>query len=1108
MNRFFGAAATLAFLTGLVLEMTGFVLKWRKVEITPISDPMLTLQENAIRLPMVGEELTVDISESLDVLWALPEEERPHQIADWAVLATLNYAGIDAAGLRDATWDVPPARLPELQEAYSFGYRPARHSITPAGTVLVFRRADDPTPAASVAQEVDQATLDHGERLERFVELTFDESIADGALVIQRVRDLSAAEVFGPEFGYVEHDVRSVADLERALAAIDTLSGVWRNGEGLVVAGRRLEEHRTPGVTLDDVAALYRAQRELGRAGREWESRANGVGRRHLDRFNALVDRLKRGVAGYDDVAELAREYDVSVEVAAVGGRLGGLGGLLPWAPSEEPSMPSGSRRERLKSLLEPLRLRVESQAQQDLRRWLVDNPRAPSEPGFSLDPQWDDEELRRDLRLILSSPDAFLLSARADASSSLPPDRSTARVEVARDLTGGLSTGDFRALRELRAYGIQSFQLTSAERAALRSVLEHLDDPQRRDLAYLEIERILDDARITRTGGLLPALLEVARARDRVQCARYDGPLQGTQVGMTLFYTDLLAKLWASVDYGRSAPTDAVPGFVSQPRDGPNVEAEWLDEIRRLPSTRLWFAPDESSLLRTEDGLLFAPVVARVYAAGSNPVHPEAESEAAEPSRRALGWWDRHYATVADHEPEYHRQNEILKWSVVTGWLASQFDELGADWITTQRTLRDLDYLRVDRSHRFDRWYEQNRNRLRYSGSLPLLPESDWVGETECLELLSSYSFQTGRGGWRGRITGGVSLGSSASLATRNLSGMRGAWSAVGNARRGAIRLGSELEPTGFATRTGRVALSAERGVARTTLDGFEGSVQFRAGGAQHAIRRLETSVQGGGGVANIRLGSNLGEVASARLAPVGAHGAALRVELGSFAAQARPLAPAIAAETLAPSAALRSLAQGSTDALQATVSGASAADDALGRVLAALRRGDATVVAAELAAGSAPTAGIVGPNGRALVAVAAGEAAPLARGHRVLTLTSGRATGRATQLTDAATRTPVLEAVRRGEAVVFVQDGALAGALAPELSPAAALTHASRRGTLVLEEVTVAPVGAGVTQVMPDALQVAGGTYLRLGGASAGARTAYVLRCRDERGDVADCP
>ena len=40
-------------------------------------------------------------------------------------------------------------------------------------------------------------------------------------------------------------------------------------------------------------------------------------------------------------------------------------------------------------------------------------------------------------------------------------------------------------------------------------------------------------------------ASLEEIQESDSFQAARYDGQLQGTEVGMTLFYTDLLAKLW-----------------------------------------------------------------------------------------------------------------------------------------------------------------------------------------------------------------------------------------------------------------------------------------------------------------------------------------------------------------------------------------------------------------------------------------------------------------------------------------------------------------------------------------------------------------------------------
>ena len=39
--------------------------------------------------------------------------------------------------------------------------------------------------------------------------------------------------------------------------------------------------------------------------------------------------------------------------------------------------------------------------------------------------------------------------------------------------------------------------------------------------------------------------LLQGLLQRYSYQAARYDGPLDGTEVGMVLFYTDLLAKMW-----------------------------------------------------------------------------------------------------------------------------------------------------------------------------------------------------------------------------------------------------------------------------------------------------------------------------------------------------------------------------------------------------------------------------------------------------------------------------------------------------------------------------------------------------------------------------------
>ena len=53
---------------------------------------------------------------------------------------------------------------------------------------------------------------------------------------------------------------------------------------------------------------------------------------------------------------------------------------------------------------------------------------------------------------------------------------------------------------------------------------------------------------------------------RNAYQAARYDGDLQGTEVGMVLFDTDLLAKLWA-IDFDESSPRRGfIRGFIDHP--------------------------------------------------------------------------------------------------------------------------------------------------------------------------------------------------------------------------------------------------------------------------------------------------------------------------------------------------------------------------------------------------------------------------------------------------------------------------------------------------------------------------------------------------------------
>jgi hypothetical protein len=105
-----------------------------------------------------------------------------------------------------------------------------------------------------------------------------------------------------------------------------------------------------------------------------------------------------------------------------------------------------------------------------------------------------------------------------------------------------------------------------------------------------------------------------------------------------------------------------------------------------------------------------------------------------------AIDWWDDHYQEVARYEPEYFRLNEIMKWSLLIGFL----NEGGKSEL-----LSFLDDVNVERSNWFPTWAVNNTN-LRFNlWDKIKFYERGYLGTTtEAMEFL-----------W-GKVTaGGVSL-------------------------------------------------------------------------------------------------------------------------------------------------------------------------------------------------------------------------------------------------------------------------------------------------------------------------------------------------------------
>lgn len=222
---------------------------------------------------------------------------------------------------------------------------------------------------------------------------------------------------------------------------------------------------------------------------------------------------------------------------------------------------------------------------------------------------------------------------------------------------------------------------------------------------------------------------------------ARYEGGLKGTEVGMTLFYADLVAKDWTS-GVGSGVPAKAVGGFVPDskavtPWSHCPAEGDPTSEYGRL-----WFGQNESGFAFDEDGVSIGAQATRLFA--RSDAEGGTEVEPSYSFGRGLRWWDRHYQQIADYEQQYHRLDQIMRWSGALEWLVTRTD--------VQLPQADDSGIRSDL--RFEQWYGAN-NDLRERSKIKFVRPPSAIEES----LLAKPS-DTAESCGLPFITGGVSLG------------------------------------------------------------------------------------------------------------------------------------------------------------------------------------------------------------------------------------------------------------------------------------------------------------------------------------------------------------
>lgn len=629
----------------------------------------------ASQLRCEGDAFRIDLLGAIDAIPDDTLDAQREQLRDWIWMTTLGRIAprTSVDNVFSGVMDQPLLRDDSLAHVLRLPVGPTRAATTKKGDVIVLvEAAGEAAMAAEVLETIDDEALSLGHTPEQVEVYGYElrPSVAEASVC--KIGRFDRAKLEGAAQAYRSATITTAADLDQFLSGGVDLLSAQCTATGLQVAGRQRPRNTRTQVTVEHVAAL-----------------AQELGTRYIPpaRFGVTLASLPKEER--EDIEARARRFDA----------------LLAAGPGARSQF-----RAETANLNEDMQRFFRS-----VLGWKDENPAVPmteillsfalqrmldGKPGFSLDPVNTAERATKSLDEALDA-----LSDRG-------------KIE-------GLLRGWGAHWAALRIHNRNPDKATlAAARARLEDVRVRLRQARDEDVEAALFPRMrspTSDMVIASDIGLS------VWGQSAQQCARYDGPLAGTATGMTFFYTDLLAKLWTR-GQKEVSPEGEVDGFESIVHHA-NSTAWCEEEGRRF--TRLWFGVrDEGYARERSGGVRFAPTATRLFAKGSTPGSGEGEAEPNARHRRFILWWDRHFAQLAEWEPQYETLNQIMKWSVVM-----QSARIGGD----RSCLRFLQGVPVKNDQHFAQWVTETRN-LKWRGPVNLVPAP--LKATECLPLLTSEPF------------------------------------------------------------------------------------------------------------------------------------------------------------------------------------------------------------------------------------------------------------------------------------------------------------------------------------------------------------------------------
>jgi hypothetical protein len=688
------------------------------------------------------------------------------QLRDWLVITIASEAGLSPDAMNRVLFDLPIVREGYMRAGANFEYDVTR-AFSPGEGILV---ALVPPCAAAEAHDhltriADEYRKNAGKKPTEV--LVFEYRLLPGrreATVTQR-RSVSGDTLFSPAYGYKERPVQGAADLRALLDEIDDLTFASHADGALVLGGRKHLACPYQGLNYEDIAAVWQAQMGITRAQRTLidglRSDENALNQRYRDEITGLEKKLQRKIKGLEAKmnAEIRRTAKTIIDRQSRQPAPGfGDGALLD--PTVIVPMPEDP------GILTPARQR---QYKYDLLRKYKGTPRRYI-PWDELQPQDNAQDRLLDQQQVIEQVQEQIrgsserIADRYKAQAKLVEAEAQAKAEsigVAYKEEARKTALSWQAkLSDLHLPDRIGFSLDPTydfealaqwfDQEAAPTVLTLAKDrpavvtPNDVELARQEIAARKQDAFINLLGRLKDSGDETGQelSKDllhrshefRFQQARYDGDLTGTEVGMGLFYVDLLAKLWVGLDFAESLPRE-IADFPAYP-DG-KIPSIYRQQTVEQPNTRIWFGPDDRTFQLTDQKqtLIFAHNAARIFAASSNPLLPGVEVPPQANSEAVLGWFNDHYEEIARHEPQYQKLSAFMKWSMVVSWLIAQEQE---------SSLAFLNDTKVDHTRWFPDWVKDHPElRFKQWDKVGFHKRGDKGVKTESLPILFSKPFR-----------------------------------------------------------------------------------------------------------------------------------------------------------------------------------------------------------------------------------------------------------------------------------------------------------------------------------------------------------------------------